>query len=106
VRERIAGKIPATSRGDAAWRITIPIERLPANSLDQVMSVWMGPGSHAVAYYIRAPALLNFVAIVETRDVSDESWTAKFPWPTFKKDFEGWHADLQTLIDAADRDEC
>jgi salicylate hydroxylase len=104
--QQIVGNVPATYTGDAAWRITVPVERLPRNFMEQVMMVWMGPGRHVVAYYLRAGALLNFVGLVETDEVSEESWTAKFPWKRFKADFEGWHADVQTIIDAADRDGC
>jgi len=107
VRQQIAGNVPATYTGDAAWRVTLPAASVPPGVVDQVMSVWMGPGGHFIAYYIRAnAALLNFVGLVETDDVSEESWTAKFPWTKFKRDFAGWHDDVQTLIDAADRDEC
>jgi salicylate hydroxylase len=104
--QQIAGNVPATYTGDAAWRITVPIERLPQNFMEQVMMVWMGPGRHVVAYYLRAGALLNFVGLVETDEVSEESWTAKFPWECFKADFAGWHPDVQTIIDAADREGC
>jgi salicylate hydroxylase len=104
--QQIAGNVPATYTGDAAWRITVPVDRLPQNFMEQVMMVWMGPGRHVVAYYLRAGALLNFVGLVETDEVSEESWTAKFPWERFKADFAGWHADIQTVIDAADREGC
>ena len=104
--QQIVGNVPATYTGDAAWRVTVPVECLPQNFMDQVMMVWMGPGRHVVTYYLRAGALLNFVGLVETDEVSEESWTAKFPWERFKADFEGWHADIQTIIDAADRDGC
>jgi 2-polyprenyl-6-methoxyphenol hydroxylase-like FAD-dependent oxidoreductase len=104
--QQIAGNFSATYTGDAAWRITVPVERLPKNFMEQVMMVWMGPGRHVVAYYLRAGALINFVGLVETDEVSEESWTAKFPWKRFKADFEGWNADVQTIIDAADRDGC
>jgi salicylate hydroxylase len=70
------------------------------------MSVWMGPGAHAVCYYLRGGELLNFVGLVETDEVSEESWTAKFPWEKLKADFSGWHPDLQTVIDAAEHDQC
>jgi salicylate hydroxylase len=104
--QQIVGNVPASYTGDAAWRITVPVERLPRNFMEQVMMVWIGPGRHVVAYYLRAGALLNFVGLVETDEVSEESWTAKFPWERFKADFERWHADVQTIIDAADREGC
>jgi salicylate hydroxylase len=74
--------------------------------MDPVMSVWMGPGRHAVCYYLRGGSLLNFVGLVETDEVSEESWTARYPWETLKADFEGWHRDIQEIIDRADRNAC
>ena len=106
VRRQIAGDAPATYTGDCAWRITLPVEDLPADFLPQVMSVFMGPGAHVVCYYLRAGKLLNFVGLVETDDVSEESWTAKFPWENLKADFEGWNDKIQMIIDTADHDKC
>jgi salicylate hydroxylase len=106
IRAQIAGAGQASYTGDAAWRLIVPAERLPANIMGQVMSVWMGPGRHAVCYYLRGGALLNFVGLVETDDVSEESWTAKYPWERLKADFDGWHQDIQTVIDRADRQMC
>src|SRR5271166_2913355 len=106
VRAQIVGPVPATYTGDAAWRVTVPVERLPRDFLPPVMSVFMGPGGHAVCYYLRGGALLNFVGIVETGDVSEESWTLKFPWEDLKADYVGWHPAIQTIIDAADHDQC
>ena len=106
VRRQIAGDAPATYTGDCAWRITLPVEDLPPNFLPQVMSVFMGPGAHVVCYYLRAGKLLNFVGLVETDEVSEESWTAKFPWEKLKADFEGWHETIQTIVDTVDHDKC
>jgi salicylate hydroxylase len=106
VRRQIAGEVPANYTGDAAWRITVPVERLPENFLEPVMSVFMGPGGHAVCYYLRGGALLNFVGIVETDEVSEESWTVKMPWEQLKADYRGWHPIIQTVIDQADKDKC
>jgi 2-polyprenyl-6-methoxyphenol hydroxylase-like FAD-dependent oxidoreductase len=106
VRAQIAGPDHAVYTGDAAWRVTLPADQLPPDFMGQVMSVWMGPGAHVVCYYLRAGALLNFVGLVETDEVSEESWTAKFPWEKLKADFVGWHPDIQLVIDKADRDMC
>jgi salicylate hydroxylase len=106
VREQIAGAAHPVYTGDAAWRLTIPTQKLPRGFMEQVMSVWMGPGAHVVCYFLRAGALLNFVGLVETAEVSEESWTARFPWGQLKADFAGWHADIQTVIDLADRGAC
>lgn len=106
VRAQIAGPDHAVYTGDAAWRLTLPAEQLPPGFMGQVMSVWMGPGAHVVCYYLRAGALLNFVGLVETDEVSEESWTAKFPWERLKADFRGWHPNIQLIIDKADRTQC
>jgi salicylate hydroxylase len=106
VRAQIAAPDHAIYTGDAAWRLTLPAEHLPPDFMGQVMSVWMGPGAHVVCYYLRAGALLNFVGLVETDEVSEESWTAKFPWEKLKADFRGWHPSIQLVIDEADRNQC
>ena len=106
VRAQIFGAAPATYTGDAAWRAVVPTERLPKNLLEQVMSVFMGPDGHVVCYYLRDGTLLNFVGIVETDEVSEESWTVKLPWEELKAQYRGWHPALQTVIDAADKDQC
>ena len=84
----------------------MPTDRLPKNLLEKVMSVFMGPGGHVVCYYLRGGTLLNLVGIVETDEVSEESWTVKLPWEQLKAHFAGWHPAIQTIIDAADKDQC
>ena len=106
IRAQIFGASPASYTGDAAWRLIVPAARLPANLMGQVMSVWMGPGRHVVCYYLRGGSLFNFVGLVETDEVSEESWTAKHPWESLKADFDGWHDDIQTVIDRSDRNFC
>ena len=106
IARQIVGEIPATYTGDAAWRVTVPVERLSQDLLPQVMTLFLGPGGHAVFYYLRAGALLNFVGILETDEVSEESWTVRFPWERLKADYKGWHPIVHTVIDAADRDQC
>lgn len=106
VRAQMFGAAPAVYTGDGAWRLVVPIENLPKDILPPVMSVFMGPGGHVVCYYLRSGKLLNFVGLVETDDVSEESWTVRFPWERLKADYVGWHPVIQTIIDCANRDEC
>ena len=106
VRKQIFGDTPATYTGDAVWRLIVPVERLPKPFLETVMSVFMGPGGHCVCYYLRGGALLNFVGCLETDEVSEESWTKRFPWERLKADLDGWHPAIQAIVDAADKDQC
>ena len=87
IRAQIFGASPASYTGDAAWRLIVPAARLPANLVGQVMSVWMGPGQHVVCYYLRGGSLFNFVGLVETDEVSEESWPAKHPWKSLEGRF-------------------
>jgi salicylate hydroxylase len=106
IRTQIVGSVPPTYTGDGCWRVIVPTDRLPRElRLEQVMSVFMGPGGHAVCYYLRGGALVNFAGTVDA-EVSEESWTLKFPWENLKADFAGWHPAIQAIIDAANRDEC
>ena len=43
---------------------------------------------------------------VGTTEWAEEGWTIKCPWEELKADFAGWHSTIQTIIDAADKDEC
>lgn len=106
VRRQMSGDVPATYTGDAAWRLTVPVEKLPPDLLETVMSVFMGPGGHVVCYYLRAGTLLNFVGLVETDEVSEESWTVKLPWHMLEEHFRGWHPAIRAIINAADHDHC
>lgn len=106
VRAQMSGASTPTYTGDAAWRLLIPTDKLPPNMLPPVMSVFMGPGGHVVCYYLRAGKLLNFVGLVETDDVAEESWTLKRPWDQLKSNYAGWHPIIQTIIDTADKYQC
>jgi len=48
VRAQIHGPDNAVYTGDVAWRFTVPAGKLPPDFMGKVMSVWMGPGAHAV----------------------------------------------------------
>ena len=106
VRRHTAGADDPVFTGQVAWRCTVPIERIaPALRTDVVSTIWCGPRNHAVTYYLRAGALLNFVGCVE-RAADEESWTTRRPWHELSADYLGWHPMVRAVIDAVDRDQC
>jgi salicylate hydroxylase len=106
VRGQMQGVTPVTYTGDAAWRLVVPVDRLPPDILERAMTLFLGPGGHVVCYYLRAGTLMNFVGCVETDELSEESWTVKLPWDTLKTHYRGWHPAIQAIIDGADKDQC
>ena len=106
IRKRIVGETPTNYTGHVAWRATIPAERLPAGIMDKVVTLWCGPRNHAVIYWLCAGKVLNFVGCVEYDGWEDESWTQKRPWADLKADYQGFHPNVQTILDAVDKDQC
>lgn len=106
IRAQILGPDRPVYSGNSAWRGLIPAARLPEGFNAATTTSFMGPGRHIVYYWLRGGSLLNFVAPVETDKPSEESWTTKHDWDELKADFDGWHEDVQTVIDAVDRDAC
>jgi len=106
IRSQIVGETPVTYTGYVAWRLTVPRKKLPENIMDIVGQVWCGPKNHAVMYWLRGGSLLNFVGSPARSAWEEESYTQRRPWEELKADYVGWHPQIQTIIDAADRNEC
>lgn len=101
IRNQMFGSAPAEFSGMLAWRGVIPMESLPARMNISRATVWVGPNGHVVHYPIREGRLMNVVATAERDDWRVESWSAQGTKDEFRQDFEGWHEDIQTLIEAA-----
>ncbi|MCZ7889955.1 MULTISPECIES: FAD-dependent monooxygenase [Rhizobium/Agrobacterium group] len=106
VRAQMHGNEPANFTGNVAWRVMVPVEKLPPNFQPPIFVNWMGPQRHMVVYWVNGGRVLNFVGCVEKPEWSEEGWTVKAPWEALKVDYAGFHQDVQTMIDAADRDKC
>lgn len=106
VRAQIVGETPVTYTGYVAWRLTVPRENLPKDTMDLVGAVWCGPKNHAVLYWLCSGRVLNFVGCPERAEWEDESWTQRRPWEELKAEYAGWHPMIQSILDAADRNEC
>lgn len=106
VRRHVIGEDEPQFTGQVAWRFTVPVERIaPGLRTERVATVWCGPRRHAVTYFLRGGALVNFVGCID-RASDEESWTARRPWGELDADFAGWHPMVRAVIEQADRDQC
>lgn len=104
LRRHITPSAAPRFTGQIAWRGTLPASALPANSLPPAANVWMGPGKHFVAYYLRGGALINFIAAEERGDWQEESWSVKGDPAQLRAAFAGWDPRVTRLIEACAKD--
>jgi len=102
VRAALFGPDEPVFTGCMAWRGVIPVERLPKGRFPPVGANWVGPGGHAVQYFLRGGELMNFVGIRESDAWLEESWSTAGTVDECLADFEGWHEDVRTLIRSID----
>ncbi|MBO6655399.1 MAG: FAD-dependent monooxygenase [Pseudomonadales bacterium] len=104
IRAKLWGEEKPTFTGNIAWRALVPATKLPDGLVKPTSTVWWGPGKHFVHYYVRGGEFVNCVCVVEKQGWEIESWTARGEYAELKADFDGWNADIQTLIESADHD--
>ena len=98
VREQMLGTAPARFTGNVAWRLVVPANVLPKNLVPPTACVWVGPGRHAVTYYLRRGELVNFVGVVERADWQTESWTEQGDRAQLAADFAGWAKPIAAIV--------
>ncbi len=102
VRHLILGDDQPLFTGQVAWRCSVATADIPPElRTDIVSTIWCGPKNHAVMYYLRGGALLNFVGCVEG-DWVEESWTERRPWAELDAYYQGWHPKVRAVIERAD----
>ena len=101
VRDHIHARTAPRFTGQIAWRGTVATRDLPTDMLPSAANVWMGPNRHFVAYYIRGGTLINFVAVEERDQWTEESWSLKGQTSDLLAAFEGWDPIVTQLINAA-----
>lgn len=102
LREAVGGEETPRFTGQVAWRTTVPAERLPSGLVAREATVWAGPGRHLVTYYLRGGALVNLVAVEETEEGVEEDWRRAGDVAHLRQIFDGWHADVRTLLEAVE----
>jgi salicylate hydroxylase len=99
-RRQLFGSDEAVFSGNAAYRFTVPSERLAGVDLPENAS-WIGPHRHFVHYWVRGGSLLNVVAVVEAGETA-ESWTAEAAQADVRAEFEDWNPLVTSVIDSAE----
>jgi salicylate hydroxylase len=99
LRGQLNGPEAPEFTGQIAWRGTIPAEHLPEGLVAPNATVWAGSGRHLVTYCLRGGSLVNFVAVEERPEWTDEGWLAPGDPDDLRRAFTGWHRDVTGLLD-------
>lgn len=91
--------------GMAAWRMTVPTNRLPQNLVPPKATVWVGSGKHVVTYYLRGGELVNLVGVVEQANWPYDGWTCRGSKQDILAAYEGWHPTIRRIMEAGDETE-
>lgn len=88
--------------GHVAWRGTVAAEKLPEGLVGRAATVWAGAGRHVVIYPLRGGSLINYVAVEEGADWTEEGWTAPGDPNVLRAMFTGWHSTVTQVLAAAE----
>lgn len=102
VRSALWGEERPRFTGNVAWRGAVDAARLPAGLVAPRASVWTGPGRHFVHYFVRGGAAVNFVGVVESRAIEEESWTRAGDPAELARAFAGWPPPVQAILAAVE----
>lgn len=87
--------------GQIAWRGLVPTERLQTQPPEGV-SVWVGPGKHFVGYRLRQSSLMNFIAVEERDEWTEENWMLSGDIEKLRTAFAGWDTPVQDILATCD----
>ena len=103
VRRLLFGADQPRFTGCLCWRGLVPAERVPPGLVEPSSLNWMGPHGHVVHYYVRRGEMVNFVAIHDTDEWTEESWIREADRDELMATYAGWHANLLRLFACSDR---
>ena len=99
VRRWCFAEAPARFTGQVAWRFLVPSKGLAPGLQARESQVWWGPRKHFVHYPVDGGARINGVAVVEARAWTEESWALPGQPEVLRSAFQGWHPELQQLLE-------
>ncbi len=102
IREDVIGKSAPRFTGQVAWRGIVPAQKVKFETIPFAANNWMGPGRHFVSYYLRGTQLINFVAIEERDEWTEERWDQPADLEDLRAAFDGWDPRITTLLEACE----
>jgi salicylate hydroxylase len=84
------------------YRAVVPFPDRRPDFVSPDASFWMGPKGHVVTYYVRSGAAVNIVAVNETANWVEESWSTPSSRDELLEAFKGWHPNLIKLFERTD----
>ena len=102
VRASLWGHEQPQFTGHMCWRALVPVEQHPLPFVGPDAAFWMGPKAHVVTYYVKGGQAVNIVAVTETADWVEESWTEPSSTEELLAAYEGWNDDLIRLFKMTD----
>jgi salicylate hydroxylase len=103
VRTSLFGADSPRFTGCMCWRGLVPAERIPPGLIEPSSLNWMGPHGHVVHYYVRRGEMVNFVAIHDTDQWTEESWIREADRDELMATYAGWNEKLLRLFECSDR---
>jgi salicylate hydroxylase len=103
VRASLFGADSPRFTGCMCWRGLVPVERIPPGLIEPSSLNWMGPHGHVVHYYVRRGEMVNFVAIHDTDQWTEESWIREADRDELMATYARWNEKLLRLFECSDR---
>ena len=103
VRRSLFGDEKPRFTGNICWRGMVPVDALPNGHVELASSNWLGPKGHVVHYYVKGGAMVNFVAVYETDEWTQESWSAPSTVDELLRTYASWNQELLTTFSNAQR---
>lgn len=102
VRSQLFTDTPPRFTGHVAWRAVLPADVL-ATPHPTATLVHLGAGRHTVSYPIAGSTLINFVAVEERRDWTEEGWSIAGDPQDLRAAFGHWPEPVRSLVQACQK---
>lgn len=103
-RQVAGGEGEAVFSRDVGFRGLIPVERLPSLPDPGAIQFWPGPGGHMLHYPIEGGKRVNFLAVVDREEWTEEAWKMECKVQEALDAFEGWHPAVTEMVGAVEED--